>query len=141
MPSSLLPADSMVSAEIRATFDEDDEVRVKVETYHGIDIFESHSGFSTDRFGYSECIDDIRDEIDDAAYDDRRHDPECFGDDIDGVRFADPGGQSALRAATDDNPRNLPCPSCGCADRLTPIDVARGYQCDPCADQAERGGF
>ena len=54
--------------------------------------------------------------------------------------FADPGGNSALRAATPDNPRNLPCPTCGCANRLTPKDKALGYQCDPCADRAERGG-
>lgn len=56
---------------------------------------------------------------------------------IDGVGFAGPG--SALRAATRDNPRNLPCPTCGEPDRLTPIDVSRGYQCDSCADRDERG--
>jgi hypothetical protein len=53
--------------------------------------------------------------------------------------FADPGGNSALRAAAPRNPRNLPCPSCGEEDRLTPADRARGYQCDACADRAERG--
>lgn len=58
---------------------------------------------------------------------------------IDGVGFADPGGRSALRAATADNPRNLPCDNCGEPDRLTPLDVAHGYQCDRCADAAERG--
>jgi hypothetical protein len=58
---------------------------------------------------------------------------------IDGVGFADPGGNSALRAATKDNPRNLPCPNCGEPNRLTPIDKARGYQCDECADALERG--
>lgn len=58
---------------------------------------------------------------------------------IDGVGFADPGGNSALRAETARNPRNLPCPTCGEPDRLTPLDVARGYQCDGCADRAERG--
>ena len=58
---------------------------------------------------------------------------------IDGVGFADPGGNSALRAATKDNPRNLPCPTCGAPNRLTPIDRMRGYQCDACADAAERG--
>lgn len=58
---------------------------------------------------------------------------------IDGVGFADPGGDSALRAATRDNPRNLPCPNCGTENVLTPIDVQRGYQCDTCADMAERG--
>jgi len=51
--------------------------------------------------------------------------------------FADPGGRSALRAATPDNPRNLPCPNCGEPDRLTPADQALGYQCDTCADRAE----
>jgi len=58
---------------------------------------------------------------------------------IDGVGFSDPGGNSALRAATDDNPRNLPCPTCGEPDRLTPLDRAQGYQCDQCSDIAERG--
>ena len=58
---------------------------------------------------------------------------------IDGVGFADPGGNSALRAATEDNPRNLPCPTCGRENMLTPIDKARGYCCDICADAAERG--
>lgn len=58
---------------------------------------------------------------------------------IDGVGFADPGGHSALRAATPSNPRNLPCPTCGRPNMLTPIDRQRGYQCDICADAAERG--
>lgn len=58
---------------------------------------------------------------------------------IDGVGFADPGGRSALRAATKSNPRNLPCPNCERPNRLTPLDRARGYQCDRCADAAERG--
>lgn len=68
--------------------------------------------------------------------------PEWQDDDdweIDGVGFAEPGGNSALRAATKDNPRNLPCPNCGTPNVLTPIDRARGYQCDACADGAERG--
>lgn len=50
-------------------------------------------------------------------------------------RFANTG--SALRAASDRNPRNLPCPTCGEPDRLTPADVRHGYQCDECADRAE----
>lgn len=54
-------------------------------------------------------------------------------------RFADPGGESALYAATTSNPRNLPCPTCGWPNRLTPADVARGYQCDVCATSTERG--
>jgi len=53
--------------------------------------------------------------------------------------FADPGGKSALRRASNSNPRNRPCPTCGARNRLTPADVARGYQCDRCADRAESG--
>jgi hypothetical protein len=53
--------------------------------------------------------------------------------------FADPGGRSALRAASRRNPRNRPCPTCGRKNVLTPADVAHGYQCDRCADQAECG--
>lgn len=54
--------------------------------------------------------------------------------------FAEPGGNSALRAATKANPRNLPCPTCHQPNRLTPKDVSLGYQCNACADQQE-GGF
>jgi predicted RNA-binding Zn-ribbon protein involved in translation (DUF1610 family) len=61
-------------------------------------------------------------------------------DDRDEPQFADPGGNSALRAATKNNPRNLPCPNCGKKNRLTRADRARGYQCDECADRLERGG-
>jgi len=53
--------------------------------------------------------------------------------------FADRGGNSALRAASKRNPRVLPCPTCHIPNRLTPRDVALGYQCDSCADRAERG--
>lgn len=60
---------------------------------------------------------------------------------IDGVGFADPGGNSALRRATPNNPRNLPCPTCKQPNRLTPLDKASGYQCDSCADRQERGGY
>lgn len=56
---------------------------------------------------------------------------------IDGVGFADPGGNSALRAETPDNPRNRPCPTCHRPNMLTAIDVQRGYQCDICADALE----
>ena len=62
-------------------------------------------------------------------------------DDDDGIDFADPGGRSALRAASRTNPRNLPCPNCGRKNVLTPADRALGYQCDSCADQAEQGGY
>lgn len=58
---------------------------------------------------------------------------------IDGVGFADPGGKSALRAATPENPRIYPCPSCHAPNALTQIDVSRGYQCDGCANAAEQG--
>jgi hypothetical protein len=61
-------------------------------------------------------------------------------DDDDRSMFADPGGRSALRAANKRNPRNRPCPTCGKANRLTPEDIARGYQCDECADRAEGYG-
>jgi hypothetical protein len=64
--------------------------------------------------------------------------PECGGECC-CEEFADPGGTSALRAASPSNPRNLPCPTCGEPDRLTPKDKALGYQCDACADRAERG--
>lgn len=64
--------------------------------------------------------------------------PEDFDDDRDLV-FADPGGESALRAASASNPRNLPCPSCKVPNRLTPADRARGYQCDACARRDEMG--
>jgi len=64
----------------------------------------------------------------DMGYDDR---------DDDRIEFADPGGRSALRAASKTNPRNLPCPNCKKKNRLTPADRARGYQCDECADRAE----
>lgn len=60
-------------------------------------------------------------------------------EDIDGVCFADPGGKSALRAATKKNPRNLPCPNCGKPNCLTPADRSRGYQCNECADAIELG--
>jgi hypothetical protein len=54
-----------------------------------------------------------------------------------GAGFADPGGRSALRAASSRNPRNLPCPTCGRPNVLTPADRAAGYQCNACADEAE----
>ena len=55
------------------------------------------------------------------------------------AEFADPGSNSALRAASANNPRNLPCPSCGTPDVLTPADRRLGYQCDRCADLCEFG--
>jgi len=59
--------------------------------------------------------------------------------DDDRMDFAEPGGKSALRAASRKNPRNLPCPNCGAKNRLTPADRALGYQCNECADRTERG--
>lgn len=81
-----------------------------------------------------------------SRFDDEYDDPMDYLDRdedylIDGVGFADPGGRSALRAATPNNPRNLPCPTCEEPNRLTPLDVARGYQCDQCADAEEMGGY
>jgi hypothetical protein len=55
------------------------------------------------------------------------------------IDFVLPGSDSALRAATPDNPRNRPCPNCNAPNRLTPDDRALGHQCDTCADKAERG--
>ncbi len=82
----------------------------------------------------------MSDDEDDDFFDDR--DEPDFGpegDDADRLMFADPGGRSALRAASASNPRNLPCPNCGAPNRLTPADRALGYQCNACADQAEGG--
>lgn len=57
------------------------------------------------------------------------------------VPFADPGGHSCLRASSPNNPRNLPCPTCGAPNRLTPVDKQLGYQCDACADADEGWGY
>jgi hypothetical protein len=56
------------------------------------------------------------------------------------IHFANPGGNSSLRAATKRDPRNLPCPTCKEPNRLTRADRSQGYQCDRCADAIERGG-
>jgi len=61
--------------------------------------------------------------------------------DDDRSMFSDPGGRSALRRASKRNPRNLPCPNCGAANRLTQADRNLGYQCDSCADRAEGLGY
>jgi hypothetical protein len=55
--------------------------------------------------------------------------------------FAQPGGNSALRAASVRNPRIFPCPDCETPDVLTAADKALGYCCDRCADRKERGGY
>lgn len=73
-----------------------------------------------------------------SHYDDDR--PDWSDEDHDRrTMFRDPGGRSALRAASKRNPRNLPCPTCKEPNRLTPADKAAGYQCD--ADRAEGGGW
>lgn len=77
--------------------------------------------------------DDDDDDYDDYVYDNEDDRP------IDGVGFADPGGKSALRAATKENPRDCACPQCGAENVLTRIDRQRGYVCDPCADRNEGG--
>lgn len=74
------------------------------------------------------------------SFHDDLDDDRGFDEDDDGIHFADPGGHSALRAASATNPRNLPCPTCRKPDRLTPADRAAGYQCDECADSAEGFG-
>lgn len=51
------------------------------------------------------------------------------------IEFSEPGGNSALRAGL----RNQPCPTCEQPNRLCAEDVSLGYQCDRCADKAERG--
>lgn len=72
------------------------------------------------------------------AYDE--YEPDEWADIVD--TFADPGGNSALRAETPENPRDCDCPNCGAENVLTREDKARGYQCDACADALERfGGF
>ena len=73
-------------------------------------------------------------------------DDECYGYNYDYFEndyeiFEDKGGISALRKATERNPRNLPCPTCGEPDMLTGKDMRLGYQCDRCADRLERGGY
>jgi hypothetical protein len=69
-----------------------------------------------------------------AEYDlyDNRNESDLFG-------FADPGGKSALRVASKNNPRNLPCPTCNEPNRITPADRANGYQCESCGDACDRG--
>lgn len=74
---------------------------------------------------------------------DMMDDESSYDDDdylIDGVGFEEPsqyGGRSSLRAETEDNPRNLPCPTCGAENALTPLDRANSYQCNRCADRDE----
>lgn len=101
-----------------------------------VDVYDMDLGESVEPEDEDEDFADDRGEDDneDVVYDDRDDD-----DPIDGVGFARDG--SALRAATDDNPRDLPCPHCGEPNVLTRIDRLRGYKCDRCADRAEGKGF
>ena len=50
-------------------------------------------------------------------------------------QFRDPGGRSALGPGR----RTESCPTCETPRCLTRGDRANGYQCDRCADAAERG--
>jgi hypothetical protein len=77
-------------------------------------------------------------DYDRLTYDEYYDNEDDFGIDC---GFADPSGHSALRAVTENNPRNLSCPTCEKPYRLTPADVRLGYQCDDCADRAERNGY
>jgi len=83
--------------------------------------------------GERACSDDC---VTEAHEDACRWDDPCEGV----IHFADPGGVSALRAASESNPRDLPCPGCGRENALTRLDRAHGYQCDTCARRDE-GGF
>lgn len=80
--------------------------------------------------------------LNEGKFDDDYYDTIDYRDDDDyGDDFADPGGNSALRASSYNNPRKYPCPTCGAKNVLTLKDVNLGYQCDRCADNAERGGY
>ena len=84
--------------------------------YHDDDYFD----LEYDRDPYGDNIeppDDYDDDYDDVPMQSMYPDDE--NDLIDDVGFADPGGHSALRAATPRNPRNLPCPNCKQPNRLT----------------------
>lgn len=48
--------------------------------------------------------------------------------------FVDPYGVSALRSG----PRIYKCPTCKKPNKLSKKDTELGYQCDSCADKAER---
>ncbi len=77
-------------------------------------------------------------EFDDEEFDERRERYNAWGEGAD-IDFQDPGGESALRRETPDNPRNCPCPTCERENMLTPKDVTLHYQCDICARETEGG--
>jgi hypothetical protein len=97
--------------------------------------------FEDEEVDDEEMEDEEYDEDEGRDWEDEEYDEDEGRDweDDDRSMFADPGGNSALRAETRNNPRNLPCPTCGDEDVLTPADVACGYQCNRCADRAEGG--
>lgn len=100
----------------------------KGEENHHSELYSDH-----DEDGW--CWECTEQEYDDIA-DDQHFASE--DDDMDSM-FADPGGNSALRAVTEYNPRNQSCPTCHTENVLTPADVALFYQCDRCANELERG--
>ena len=73
--------------------------------------------------------------------DESENEGQSYDDGEDRSEFAEPFGTSALRAVSATNPRNLPCPTCGEPNRLTPKDKDLGYPCDSCADRAEGMGY
>jgi hypothetical protein len=76
----------------------------------------------------------------DENHDFQGYEHDGYDYDYDYDDFAEPGGCSALRRASQDNPRIHRCPTCGTENVLTPKDVALGYQCDRCAD-ADEGSY
>lgn len=83
---------------------------------------------------------DDNDESEDEDIERENYDEDEYNED-DRSEFEQPYSNSALRKATTNNPRVYPCPTCKQPNRLTPKDIALGYQCDECADLAENGGF
>lgn len=69
------------------------------------------------------------------GYWDSEDGPDYDDDGFNPNRFRQSG--SALHPGTKDDPIDQPCPTCGEEDVLTRRDVAKGYQCDTCADRAE----
>lgn len=113
------------------------------------DLYERHFDEDNDFDLEEEFLDEFMDEDCDLGetrfldefYDDDLAEPEDEWED-DFCRedeFSEPGGTSALRASSPDNPRNLPCPNCREPNRLTPKDMVLGYQCNACANHAEMG--
>jgi len=80
----------------------------------------------------NESIDDEFDDDEFEEYDDEDLDDRSM--------FADPGGESALRASSETNPRIYSCPTCDRPNVLTRLDRNLGYQCDSCAS-ADEGGM